>query len=275
MNCQSIEDYLKIYLETDVLLLADCYEMFRSMSLRHFQLDPAKFISTPHLAFHAMLKMTEIEMDLFQDLEQYLFIKKGIRGGIASIVLRHVDKMNFPAMKEAFSSEMQRKEILALDATNHYGYALSQALPIGDYQWVTDVDHFDVMTRSYSSKMEKMGYILEVDLDYPKEIHDWHDDLPLAPEKLSVPPSDWSPYMHYLAGKYLDGTQIRSMSAEKFIPHLGPRHNYAIYYKNLVCYLKLGMKLKKIHRPRHRILSFRESAWMKENVMFMILMGES
>ena len=171
MNCRTLEDYLKVYLETDVLLLADCYEMFRSMSLKHFVLDPAKFISTPHLAFNAMLKMTNIELELFQDLEMYFFVKKGIRGGIASIVLRHVDNLNFPQMKELFSPDLPRREILALDATNLYGYALSQPLPTGNYHWVEHVDKFDIASM-ISSTNSNFGYILEVDLDYPSEIHD-------------------------------------------------------------------------------------------------------
>ncbi|XP_064631626.1 uncharacterized protein LOC135489925 [Lineus longissimus] len=271
MNCKTLGDYLVVYLQTDVLLLADCFEKFRAMSMKHFQLDPVKYISAPHMTFDAMLKMTRVHIDLIEDLEQYLFVKKGIRGGVASIFQRRahisVDDDDDVEEKGVFSGEADKKsgaQIFALDATNLYGYSLSQDLPHGNYRWieVDDPNEFNVLSLSDDSTT---GYILEVDLEYPTCLHDSHNDFPLAPEKLCICPSQWSPLMHVLARKLMDPSQIRSAATgEKLIPHLGPRTNYIVYLKNLLYYLQLGMTLSKVHR----ILAFDQSPWMKDFVSF-------
>ena len=262
MHCTCLKDYLTIYLQTDVLLLADCFEKFRSMALKHFQLDPAKFISTPHLSFHAMLKFTGVKLHLIDNLEMYLFIKRGIRGGVASIMHRCVDDVNIPELESGFRPDLPRKEILPLDATNLYGYALSRSLPVGNFRWI-DVDDTQEVIALISNEDETTGYILEADLSYPLSLHDLHSEYPLAPEKITIGPTDWSPYMHQLAAKFMDSTEIKS-DAPKLIPHLGPRWNYIVYSKNLLFYLKLGMKLEKVHR----ILAFDQAKWMKSFIDF-------
>ena len=72
-------------------------------------------------------------------------------------------------------------------------------------------------------------------MEYPEELHDLHNDLPLAPERLPV------------------------NGVEKLISHLGPRKKYVLHYKILKLYLELGMKLVKIHRR----FFFKDDAWMK------------
>ena len=75
-------DYHDLYLNTDVLLLADVFEKFIDMYAEYYGLDPCNNCSSPVLSWDAMLKMTEIELELISDIDMYSFVEKGMRGGI-------------------------------------------------------------------------------------------------------------------------------------------------------------------------------------------------
>ena len=109
-------------------------------------------------------------------------------------------------------------------------------------------------------KKSDIGYILEVDLEYPKELHKLHNDYPLAPEKLAVTNDILSKYCKEIADKY----EIKVGNVKKLIPNLGNKTKYVVHYKNLQLYLSLGMKLTKIHR----VLKFKQSDWMKKYIDF-------
>ena len=89
-----------------------------------------------------------------------------------------------------------------------------------------------------------VGYLLEVDFEYPDKLHELHNDYPLAPEKLAVSSDMLSKYCKKIADKY----EIKVGDVKKLIPNLGNKTNYVVHYKNLQLYLSLGMKLIKIHR---------------------------
>ena len=104
------------------------------------------------------------------------------------------------------------------------------------------------------------GYVLEVNLEYPKRLHDIHNDYPLAPEKVNIP-KEWL-YKHCLeiASVHI----ISTRTVKKLVPNLMNKNNYVIHYRNLQQCLELGMKLKKIHR----ILKFKQSDWMRSYIDF-------
>ena len=110
------------------------------------------------------------------------------------------------------------------------------------------------------SEKSDIGYFLEVDLEYPDELHELHNDYPLAPEKLAVSIGILSKYCKKIAKKY----KIKIADVKKLIPSLGNKTNYVLHYRNLQMYLSLGMKLTKIHR----ILKFKQSEWMKKYIDF-------
>ena len=140
-----------------------------------------------------------------------------------------------------------------LDMNNLYGWGLSSYLPHGGFKWLKNVDGFDV---SSISEKSPIGYFLEVDLKYPDELHELHNDYPLAPEKLAVFSDMLSKYCKEIADTY----NIKVGDLKKIIPNLGNKTNYVVHYRNLQLYLSLGMKLTKIHR----VLKFKQSDWMKK-----------
>jgi len=99
------------------------------------------------------------------------------------------------------------------------------------------------------------GYILEVDLDYPPELHDHHKEYLLAPEKMKVTENMLSPY----AKQLLEELEMKGTSTEKLIPNLYPKEKYVVHYRNLKLYLSLGMQLTSIHR----VMTFKQQPWLK------------
>ena len=86
-----------------------------------------------------------------------------------------------------------------LDMNNLYGWAMSEYLPYEGFKWLKNVDEFDVMSINEKSPI---GYFLEVDLKYPDELHELHNNYPLAPEKLAVSSDVLSNYNKKIADKY-------------------------------------------------------------------------
>ena len=233
-NMKTLKDYLKFYNESDVLLLADVFENFRDICLKNYGLDPVYYYTAPGLAWDAMLKMTGVNLELLSNIDMLLMIEKGIRGGI-SIISNRYGKANNKYMKNFNKTELS-KFLIYLDVNNLYGWAMSLKLPTGGFKWLTDKEIANLFNNQIVQVWEKTPCILEVDLEYPDELHDLHNDYPLCPERLEC-----------------------DNGVKKLIPNLGDKNNYVIHYKNLIQCLRLGMKLKKIHRG----IKFNESEWLK------------
>ena len=158
----------------------------------------------------------------------HLFIEKGMRGGI-SYITKRFSKGNNKYM-ESYGSSKESKYITYLNANNLYGWAMSQYLPYSGFKWLNKKEISDFCLNSVSEN-SSIGYILEVDLEYPSELHDLHNDYALAPEKLE------------------NIVLVLQINME---------------CKNLQLYLSLGMKLTKVHR----ILEFRQPDWLKKFIDF-------
>ena len=122
---------------------------------------------------------------------------------------------------------------------NFYDWAMSRCLPYGGFKLLKNFYGFDVNSISEKSSI---GYILEVDLEYPDELHALHNDYSLAPEKLAISYDMLSDYCKKIADEY----EIKVGDVKKLIPNLGNKTNYVVHYRNLQLYLSLGMKLTKI-----------------------------
>ena len=166
-----MKDYHKLYNLSDVLLLADIFEIFRSICMNHNGLDPAWYFSAPGLAWDATLKITNVQLELLSDPNMVLMIESGIRGGIATILHRHA-KANNEYMGTAFDPAEETKFISYLDGNNLYGWAMSKQLPTSEFKWMTDNE---------LDGWKHLSCFLEVDLEYPEYLHDLHNDYLLAP----------------------------------------------------------------------------------------------
>ena len=154
-------------------LLADVFQTFRRTCMNAYKLDPLNYYTAPGLSWDALLKYTAIELELLTDYDQHLFIEKGMRGGISMASKRHA-KANNPGVPGYDPSE-EHNHIMYYDANNLYGWAMSQPLPYSGFKWVDK-----------PPTEPGKGCILEVDLEYPAELHESHNDYPLAPERLKV-----------------------------------------------------------------------------------------
>ena len=86
---KNLGEYHDLYMLTDVLLLADVFENFRDTAMKYYNLDPTHYFTLPGYAWDAMLYKTGIELDLISDMDMYLMIEKGIRGGMTQVSLKH------------------------------------------------------------------------------------------------------------------------------------------------------------------------------------------
>ena len=136
-------------------------------------------------------------------------------------------------------------------------WTMSECLPYGEFNWLKNVNEFDV--NSINEKSD-MGYFLEVDLEYLDELHELHNDYPHAPEKHAVTNDMLSQNCKKIADKY----DIKVGDVKKLIPNLRNKTKYVLHYRNLQLYLFLRMKLIKIHK----MLKFEQSNWMKKYIDF-------
>ena len=232
---KTFKEYHKLYNETDALLLADVFENFRDLCLKIYGLDPVYYFTAPGLAWDACLKMTNINLELLNDPNMLLMFEKGIRGGISMISNRYGEANN-KYMGNRFNKNKLNKYLMYLDANNLYGCAMSKKLPIHSFKWLTSGEMENLFNNRVVQVWEKTPCILEVDLEYPENLHDLHNDYPFCPERVEC-----------------------KNGVEKLIPNLRDKTKYVIHYKNLIQCLKAGLKLKKIHRG----IKFIESEWLK------------
>ena len=248
---QNMKEYHDHYLLSDVLLLADVFENFRNSVYNDHKLDCLHFVTLPSLAWSAALHHTRARLDLITDPEMYLMIENSMRGGIATISHRYAS-VNNPSV-EGYDDTKKHDFITYLDANSLYATAQSEPLPVGDFRFLTDeeVTEFDLDSIASNSKI---GYIIQCDLEYPPELHDAHNDYPMAPEHLTLTKDMLSPFSLGLLDQNHHWTPT-----QKLVPNLFSKTKYVTHYRNLQLYTKHGLKITKYHR----ILSFSQSCWLK------------
>ena len=207
---KNMNEYHDLYLRTDVILLANVFESFRRVAIK-----------------------------LLKDPAMLLMFERGIRGGITQSVHRWAIANN-PYMGYEYDRSKLSEYLQYLDANNLYGWAMSQPLPTGEFRWVEVRKNWSPKDVINSLVNTDRGYLLEVDVNYPKELHDYHNDLPFMCEKIKI------------------------NVVEKLVPNLYDKKKYVIHIKALQQALSHGLVLEKIHR----IIEFKQSAWMKEYIDF-------
>ena len=145
-------------------------------------------------------------------------------------------------------AQIMIKLIAYIDMNNLYGRAMSEYLPYGGFKWAEN--NIEIVNKILNKSNNSLhGYFLEVDLDYPENLHDSHKNYPLAPEKIKVKDEMLSPYCLEIKNK----NDIKTEGI-----------NNVVHYRNLKYYLSKGVILKKVHK----ILKFKLSAWMKSYIDF-------
>ncbi|KAK3745699.1 hypothetical protein QZH41_007910 [Actinostola sp. cb2023] len=223
----TMRDYHNLYLLSDVILLMDTFEAIRDVCMENYKLDPCWYNTAPGLSWDAMLKMTEIKLELLNDVDMLLMVEKGIRGGVSMITKRYA-KANNKYMKD-YRKDEKSIFIKYLDANNLYGWAMSEPLPTDGFKWMSK----DKLRHWY-----RYPCILEVDLEYPEKLRDLHDEYPLAPEHLTL------------------------NKVEKLVPTTRNRRKYIVHHQTLKLFESLGMEITKIHRG----ITFNESDWLKKYI---------
>ena len=179
-NNRHLGDHHDLYVQSDTLLLADVFENFRNKCIEIYELDPAHFyLHRDSMA--SLFKDIGVELELLTDVDMLLMIEKGIRGGICHAVHRYAKANNKYIIYH--NKNKESSYIMYLDTNNLYGWAVSQKLPVNSFKWVKNVSKIDEdFTKNYDEDSDE-GYILEVDIKYPSELHDLHSDLSFLPER--------------------------------------------------------------------------------------------
>ena len=181
----------------------------------------------------SMSKKTNVKLELLTDYDMLLMVKEGIRGGICHSIHRHAKANN--KYMENYDKNEEPSHIQYLDTNNLYGWAMSQKLPVNNFKWVEDTSKInEEFIKSYNENNKK-GYILEVDIKYPKKLHDSHSDLPFLPKRMKID------------------------KCKKLVSNLQNKKRYVIHIKSLKQALNHGLKLKNIYR----IIEFNQTAWLK------------
>lgn len=253
-NIKNKGEYHDLYLRSDVYLLADVILHYRNLGLKDYGLDMFRYLTLPSFANDALYKITGIREELITDPDMYMFFERMIRGGISAIPGKYAkaNNKNLPN----YNSKEDSSFIRYLDANNLYGWAMSQYLPLSNFRWRHEL--VNKMTEENILAIpddNDEGYVLNVDLEYPEELHDLHNDYPLAPVRRCVDyEKDISEYTKHQAKKL----EKNKSNVEKLLLTLENKDNYHIHYRALKLYLSLGLKLKKVHS----IISFKQSNWM-------------
>ena len=181
-----------------------------------------------------------------------IIFEKSVRGRLSYIPKRYSKANNKYLI--SYDPKQESKPIIQFDANNLYGYTISKFLPTSGFKWI-DPQEFDL--NEYSRNSQK-GCVLEVDLEYPKDLRELHDVQPLAPDKIEIKRELLSDYQL----KSVDLYSISVGNVENLVSNFYDKGKYLIHYENLQLYIRLGLKLRKIHR----VLELNQSQWLKPYV---------
>ena len=230
---KNLGEYHDLCVQSDTLLLADVFENFRNTRLKMHELEPAHFLSLPGLAWQACLTKTSIKLELLNDYDMLLMVEEGIRDGICYSIHRYT-KANNKYMKN-YDENKESSYVQYLDTNNLYGWAMSQKLPVNNFNWVKNKSKIDEkFIKNYDEDSDK-GYIFEVDVEYPRRLHDLHSDLSFLPERMKID------------------------KCKKLVCNLHNKKNYFVHIKSLKQALHYGLKLEKVYR----VIEFNQEAWPK------------
>jgi hypothetical protein len=253
-NCKTIMDYHNLYLTTDVLLLADIWENFREVCYKIYKLDVCYYYTSPGLSWDAFLKHTTEEykkddkkfsIELINDMDIYLLFEKSIRGGLSQISKRYA-KANHKELT-TYNPNAIDEYILYLDANNLYGSGMSSYLPEKDFEW--NIEQWTNEKILSIPDDNDAGYLFEVDLHYPKELHDLHNGYALASENIEIKNS----MLNQFQQENRKDSKIKKLTTSFY-----DKIEYGVNYRLLKLFIKQGLKITKFHR----VVQYSQSPYM-------------
>lgn len=274
-GCRTMMDYVRAYLELDVLLLSDLFEDYRDQTLGAFGLDPARYVSMPGLSLDCALRVTGASLELLTCAKMHAMIEGAMRGGVSMVSKRH-SVANHPGLA-TYDPAKPHVWIKQVDANSLYPWAMKQPLPVGGFRWVEDLGRFATPDGSrcpvrsahqycegvlaHLSQHPGTGMFLEVDLHYPPALHDSHSDLPLAPEHLVITEADLSDYNRACLAALSGKDRYRE---RKLVPNLRDKERYTVHHEALRLYMRLGLVVTRVHR----IIEFKQAPWMRPYIEY-------
>ena len=280
-GCSNLKEYMLKYLHLDVCILADVFEAFRKLSLTHNAIDPCWVISTPGLTWQCGIKKTEVRLRYFKEAtaEHLHFIEKGVRGGVSTVLgNRHVLCTNPSTQpgkylyKNMWSLNIIKRNYMYYhDAISLYAWSMAQSLPTGEMRFEEDLTYTRTLDdicypdQPQNDSTEKtLGFVYEVDLEYPSNIHMLTQYYPFCPEKVKPDLQQFSTLQKELYGDKYKPT-------EKLILQQSDKEGYIVEGRMLDWYLDHGMKLKpSAEYPTgiRKKLSYLKSRWLKQYIDF-------
>ena len=198
--------------------------------------------------------MSRVDLQLTTDVDMHHFVEKSIRGGI-SMTSTHA-QANSPSFPfQTNEAILPNQKLSYLDANNLYGWAMSHFLPTHGFCFLQQ-DEISTLKLQLLSADAEDGFIFEVDLHYPTHLHDCHGDNPLASDSLFINRSMYSPTQQ---AAFPETTPQRNLT-----PNLRDKVKYVVHYRNLKLYLQLDLVDTKVHR----VLTFKQSTWLKTCIDF-------
>ena len=162
-----------------------------------------------------------------------IMFEEGIRGGISQATYRYA-KANNKYMKN-YDENKESSFLIYDDANNLYRFAMCKKLPVDGFKWVDDLSIFtEDFIKNYDEE-DDTGYLFVVDVEYPKNLHKLHSDLPFLPERMKI------------------------NKCTKLVCNVQDKENYPVHVLALKQALNHGLKLTKVHR----VIKFRQEDWLE------------
>nr|XP_017013659.2 uncharacterized protein LOC108068534 [Drosophila takahashii] len=216
------------------MILADVFNYFRRLCMNAYSLDPLNYPTSPSMSWDAMLYITEVKLDLISDPDMHHFLKSAVRGGLVQCN-QETAKANNKFM-DNFDPRKPTTYLASIEANNLSDWAMSQPLPFSNFTFLSD-EEINMFEIKQTSSDADVGYILEVDLEYPNHLHKIHSGMPFCPENQILPGG----VHHKLTADFSD------------------KKNYIIHLQHLQLCLQNRLVITKIHR----VMSFNQSRWLK------------
>ena len=235
-NFENLGEHHDLYVQSYTAQLADVFEIFRNTCLEIYELDPAHFLSSPGQAWQGCLKKTQVELELLTDNDMLLMFEEGTRRGICQATDRYA-KANNKYMKN-YDKNKESSYLVYVDANNLCGWSMCKKLPVSDFNYIDDILILtEDFIKNYDEDSDK-GYIFVVDVEYPRNLHKLHSDLPFLPERVKVG------------------------NCTRLVCNLQDKEDYPVHILALKQALNHGLKLSKVHS----VIEFTQKDWLKKYI---------